>query len=287
VALLGVGIRHARNRGTSPPVKRTLFLLALASSRQWWNPSTWWNTVQHLGSDAVSDIEDWVKDFVNLCFSIYDEAEQLAIELINGLINLVGYVASVAYSWGQQALTGVDVLVSSWIPEALDDVKNTVLGWVNDAISAASEALGDVYGWAVDAFNTVDGVLDAIYNEYVVPAVDWIANAGDWFYNELDGWWDEFWDYAIGPVINDLSNLGGWIDTAGDFLYGEVTDAIHLVEEATDWLVWFGEHTFDDLENLFSQSTSGVNETWLLGALGGLDQANETASENFAKILGD
>lgn len=285
-AVAGLVVARRGRKPRRPPVKRTLLALALVSARAWWNPASWWNTVAHLGDNVAHDIESWVKDFVNLCFSIYDEAAQLALDLIDGLINLVGYVAGVAYSWAGDALGDITNIVDNWIPSIVNSIWSTVWGWVVDAANAAASALDDVYGWAVAAFDAVDGVINSIWDNYLLPALDWISHAADWFGDQFAGWWNEFWAVAIAPVLDTLSDLGGWIEVAGNFLYGDVTTAVHAVEAAWDWIVWFGEHTFDELDQLFTEGMPDITEAWILSVFNDLSEGDSKIESVLEQVFG-
>ena len=233
----------------------------------WWNPVSWWDDVSGLTVQAWNDVKAWVHRAINdvqtLISGAFDLIDFVFTVITNALqagLNIVGNIATGAFDW---VLHAADT-VTGWIQTGLywlwDNVITPGFQWIEGALN-----------WAVgilqDAINLVSAGVDWLVANIIDPIFSWIAHAaetvGGWIWDAVQG----FYNDVIAPIfagiewwVNLLANLWQWIVTV-------VVDVINVCEKAMGWLLWFADHSFDDLVQLLTGRGPVDTRDWILGEL--------------------
>lgn len=251
-----------------------------------WNPLSWIQSAGNIASSAISDVENWAKNAIKLAVDALSDAVSLVTDGIEALdtalvagFQSITSLAENTYNWAAQ-IAYVD------LPDAVNGLFNTALGWVDDAEGLAEQLYNAAIGYATDVVDDVTNALDYALNNYLYPAWNWIGNAENWVGALLDSWWDAIWANTFGPIWSAMQWLAGLGADWFDWLTNVATDAINAVIKAWEWIVWFGEHTIDDLVNLVDSTPSQIDNAFLNSAVAQVPGAFEEAEEWFSQILG-
>jgi phage-related protein len=284
VGLTVVG--RPRERHPRPPVQRTLAVVALAIFAEWWNPVSWLSDLGTLAADSAQEIRNWVTIAVDEAFSLFDAAASITIGFIDDILSdIVGTIAVI----GGMATTLVEQvagIISSAIPNAINWVVGTVEGWARDAIGIVSLAVDGVISFFNGLINDVENEAKYVFDTYIAPAIQWIEGAADWVGAIIETAWNAFWAVAIAPVINVIDTISDQIDSLWNYLFGEARSVIDVVEQAWDWIVWFSEHTFDDIDQIIMSGESSIGASWVKSVAAGLDSQAAGVESMLERILG-
>lgn len=279
-------VQRKRGRHVVPPVVKVVPLVALLGLHSFWSPSTWWNTVVGWYDDVEPDVKNWVHDAINIAVGGLDDVWSDLWGALTDIANDAARGVSAINNWIDNTVDWLNNLVEHTIPDAfsqavsyaqsgLDYVENLASGWVDN--------LGN---WADNAFNSVWSFVD---NE-IIPAVNrassWIANATGFVGQIFQGLWNEFWAAAIAPIIDDIESLAGQVAATYDYVYGQVTEDLHVVEGAWDWLVWMGEHSFEAFESLFTEGVGGFGPGFIASTLNETSTISHDVEGWFEQLLG-
>lgn len=187
---------------------------------------------------------------INDGLDLIDYVFTVVTNSISAIVNHLSAAADILWSWMVHAAD----TVGGWITAAAywwwDNVISPAIGLVHDIVNYVSDALSYAIG-------LVSAGLDWAINNLVVPALNWIENA----VNTVGGWISDavnaFYHDVILPIWGDVQHL---LDAANDlwqWAFNFADSLLHGVEKAWDWVVWFGEHTFDDLRALFGDFEQG------------------------------
>jgi hypothetical protein len=269
-----------------PPVGRTLALVLAAGMHSWWNPVSWFNSLVSFGGSTLSDLENWVKDAINKALSIYDDVASLTIAALEATATWASDGVTDLIDWSNEAVGWINNITGNLIPAIGNWAIGIASGWVNDLRSWTEGAFTDVYNWATTA---ISGIVDA-YNWTVANIIDpvshWVDNAETWLQSRLASWWDTIWANTIGPIWSALQwlvdNVPGWVEWLAQTAYGWVLAVI----KAGGWILWMGEHDFDDLVNLIESTPGQIDHAWLNSVVAQTPGTATEVEDWFARLLG-
>lgn len=191
-----------------------------------------------------------------------------ALSLVDGAFNLIDYVFTTVtnalqagLNWASQIAAGAfdwiinaAVTVGGWIERGVIDFWNDVIVPAIDGLVSAIDYVGGVLGAAI---NEIWGWLSAFVRDYLDPIWSWIVNAAEtvfgWIWQQIDA----FYNAYIAPIIHELEQAWDMLVQVWDWLWQIGVDVVNAVIKAFDWIVWFGEHTFDDLRHLYDEAVQG------------------------------
>lgn len=184
-----------------------------------------------------------------------------------------------AWDWIQHAAETVGIWIWGAIQGFYHDVILPALGLLHDALDFAIGALQYAINLAAQGFTWwVDHV--------IMPAWDWVQHAASTVAGWVNGWWDWIWSHVVAPLINDAEFWAHLLASAWDWLTTTVVAVVHVVLLAWVWLIWFGEHTFDDIRSLISGGAHGVNREWMLNEAGDPNGYLAQIMDEIARALG-
>jgi hypothetical protein len=235
-----------RGRVRHPPVTRTLVMVAMVNAGAWWNPFAWLEKIGNLGSDIVSDIENWVEDAVNWAFSIYDAAAQLTMEAVNDGLGYVFDALSVVGNEVTNIYDSLNNILGPWITRIISDVESAADALVNAAISLASAALDAALSFIAGLLEGIENAATAIFNEFIAPLWNFFQGAAAWLFGELEQFGETLIDSVHALYDDVIADIEYGLSEVVNLVGGEVMTAVHAVEAAWDWILWFGEHAIED-----------------------------------------
>ena len=166
--------------------------------------------------------------------------------------------------------------VKSFVKAAVRVAERDARGWVNDARHWAAEGFDYVGALISNLRRDAGGWIDRLRHD----AASWVDAALKWAGNELDrlrhdaaSWVDALWHDVVDPLARLVEH--------------EVLDAVHVVEKCWDWLVWLGEHTFDELEDMFSHLEEGFTPGEIEGAFNSTSGRAERWLDDMGRWLGE
>jgi phage-related protein len=221
-------------------------MVAMVNAGAWWNPFAWLEKIGDLGSDIVSDIENWVEDAVNWAFSIYDAAAQLTMDAVNDGIGYIFDAMSIVTSELTNIYDSLNNILGPWITRIISDVESAADSLVNAAINLATDALNTAVSFISSVIQAVINTATATFDDFIAPAFEWVGNAENWLIERLESFGatlisavHSLYDDALSDIEQGLSEVVGLVG-------GEVMTVVHAVEAAWDWILWFGEHAIED-----------------------------------------
>lgn len=273
-------------RRRRPAWRRMLLLWLVAQLRIDWNPLSWGNSIGHIASNAVRDIENWARNAINLGLTIYDDSVTAVFDGIDWAIASAENVLSIVGNYAVEALDWVLAapgIVGGWI----DSAENWL--WANVVSPAINDVMGwanDVYNWAVDAYNDLAAAASWVTNNIIDPILRWVENAENWVQQHLAAFWDSIWAAYIGPIWSMIiwlwDNVPQWVD----WLINTAYDVVLLCIKAGEWIIWFGEHTFDELEADGNSLANMFTPGWIASAAAGDTDAMAGIEADFVRMFG-
>jgi len=229
----------------------------------WWDPAYWLYKFGQVAVETVDDVKTWTLDAVHEAADlIHEDVVDVWGLAHNWLDDAIGY----AERLGEHAWQGIQTAVHE--AAHLFDVAR------HDAASLFDRARHDLAAAVAAARHEAAHLFD----EAVHDAEHELDLLRHWTAHELDdvrGWAERD---LVAPVEHELGLLWHavvrdvWakLDEAfhrlakleGD-VYGEIMGAVHLVEEAGDWLVYFARHSVKDIEHLGEDVFSATVASWL------------------------
>jgi hypothetical protein len=166
----------------------------------------------------------------------------------------IGRVANAGWHW----VNGAESWFVSHAEHALSVFDNEVVRPAVGAVETfARQEAANVESGVVNVANDVGRLAAG-----PVAAVEhFVEGAGDWFADEFDSAWHIAYNDAIGPALHSVE-VG--VDAVAPIILYGAEDIVHTVEmviKAAEWIVWFGEHTFEDLLGLATGLPSHVDSS--------------------------
>jgi hypothetical protein len=174
-------------------------------------------------------------------------------------------------------------VVGGWIWWAIQ-------GFWNDVVNPAIHFLHDVLNYAIAvvqyAINALSAGVQWLVDHLIIPAFDWILHAaetvGRWIEDAVIAFYHDF----ILPFWNDFLKVWDEIAGVADFVYHEVLAVVRAVEKAWDWIIWFGEHTFDELRHLYDDIEHGGGLDAVVSGIRGSYDEGAKMLDDLASWLG-
>lgn len=190
------------------------------------------------------DLADAFDTIYNFFASAISLAIDTARRIENGLVDI----------W--QAIDGV-------VAKAWNDLTNFVANmWdqigvpIIDGIVHLADWVGQqVYHWIGIFYHDV--ILPAVHA--IIDAIDWVAKIGDYVLHLIDTAVTAFYDNVLKPILAPLFAAVGFVGTLWTWFETVARDVVTVAEKAISWLVWFGEHTFDEARALFTGGGSPLH----------------------------
>jgi hypothetical protein len=209
------------------------------------------------------------------------------------LLDYVFTVVTNSLSSVLQTVWGYVLGTVVWIENAATTVGHWIDGtwdwlWAY-VIAPAIQLVRDALNYAVDVLQwiiaQVANNLAWLLDNVIAPAWDWIEHAvetvGGWIWDAVEG----FYHNVILPLLADAEWWAHLLASAWDWLTHEVVAVVNIVIKAWDWLVWMGEHTFDDLTALFDGADAQATREQLLGVAGSEHGAYDFVEHYLERIL--
>lgn len=240
-----------------------------------WNPLHWarnvWDDIWHVGSSVVNAIVDAVSSAIDL--------------LANAANDAINWVHDTLSDAIMSALDGIQRL---W--HAIDDVLNKAWHFADNVWHSLDDFIrrvaADVWGGisnalhqAIDfAGNVLQSALHAIEH-----AVGWVWNEAQHLveraWHDLQNWTQNAIDLVIRDIIGPILRFADqiWHDIYPMFKWftQAIVDIIEICIKAAEWLIWFGEHTFEFFYHLGSDLVTG-------GVPGVFDADHDPNASHFA-----
>jgi hypothetical protein len=273
-----------RKRVRKPPIVRVFGLVALASFD--WDPISW---VKDIGGFVVRSFND-VKLFVltivgDAIHGVYD-ALNAAVDAVDDALSDVQNGLASFGSWIDSEADRIGSWVDHWWDLTWGWVQSTVQGWIADLRNWTVDAIAAAASFLYAAIHVVEQAADTLYRDVIAPILSWVAGAAQWFAHMIESWWDGIYNDVIKPIGDLLDQAWQYAQVAYHFVTVVWVDVWKVLDAAWGWLVWFAEHTFDDLESLGSDLGHDASRSTLLG----LARADESVVAGFAdaveRILG-
>lgn len=253
----------------------------------WINPVNWISWAIGRAGGVLSDVEHWVADAVSYLIGIINSWYAWIYNWASEVFNLFARQINGVF----QSVTGAWNLIFHTIETTIPDAVNFVLTLMSEAVGAAekfaSEALNGLEYFLEGLIGAVSTYAHWLYNTVVAPVVAWIAQAAAWAGHLIGSALSAFYDTFVAPIINELGQLATdayhWISWLQSTAFG----AVGLVIKATEWLVWMGEHTIDDLINEATAFPSSIGGSILGMTLSGEPQYEGVVEDWLLTILGE
>lgn len=221
----------------------------------------------------------WVADEFNAAFDLIDYVFTVITNGLTASLGMAWNILNGVWSWIVNAATTVYGWATNVVNWWWDNIILPAVGVVHDILNYVTEALSY-------AINLVQEALDWAINNLVVPALNWIVHAaetvGGWIWAAIDG----FYRDVIAPIINDVESIFRELGQVADFVWHGLLDIYHAIIKAWQWIVWFGEHTFDDIKALLFGTEHALTRDWLLGAAHDPNGWGGKLADDLARILG-
>ncbi len=223
----------------------------------WWNPESWWKAVDnqyHSVDKAVKRlIHDAIKDVLDVVHSAVHDVERWATDVLNrfgAVITNVGHLAQDAYNIGAHLASTIGGDIRSEATRLITDA----VGWVKGAIEEVTRAINEAIRWIDNADNWLvawirpwwSSVWDAVLAG-PIHAIDTVADLITHMFSDL---WGGVYRDIIHPIETDLATARKDLADLLDWYFHTAKDAIDGVIKAWDWIVYAGEHTIKEVEQL-------------------------------------
>lgn len=275
----------------------------------WYDPVSWFNSAKHDALKTIDDVKDWVLKRV----------KQLADELWSDLSDLKSW-ADQGLKDGRQALndlgndfaTGIDTLGSTarqLVADAVhtaehyaDDVRHDLSIAVHGAERLADKGISDLKTWTSDLvkdagkaattlYHDAERYADAAVSTFDRDVVKPLENALSVGIKDAESFASkavsDFYKDVVKPIAGDVAKVASEAEGAVKWIVDTGSTVAEMVIKASDWIVWLGEHTFDELKadasDLDQELTIANAEQWAKDNLG--SWASE-AEQIFIKIKG-
>jgi phage-related protein len=232
-----------------------LFIAVLAMP--WWDPVSWWDTIKGTAVRTFDDIKNFIRHAIHTALHLVTDSLDLWV-FLQSLFNA-------AIQWAVGVAQSVANTAMGWIEGAAD----TVGHWIDDAfhwfwsnvIAPAIHAVDDAWRWGVGVLQGIvsdlQAALDWVTANLIEPMLHWIERAADEIWHMINEAWDTFYRDVIAPIAHLLKDVAAVAVDLWDWFWRIAKDAVEGVVKAWDWIVWFGEHTISDLEQLGADMEQG------------------------------
>jgi phage-related protein len=260
-----------------------LFIAVMAMS--WWDPVSWWDTIKGTAVRTFDDIKSFIRHAVHTALHLVTDALDFWT-FLQGLFNA-------AIQWAVGVAQSVANTAMGWIEGAAD----TVGHWINDAwnwfwSNVIAPAIGAVdaawrfgVGVVQDIVSGLQAAFDWVNANLIDPMFHWIENAADTVGQWINDAWNWFYQEVIAPIAHLLNDVAAAAQALWDWFWNVAKDAVEGVVRAWDWIVWFGEHTFRDLEHLGADMEQGQGLDALVTVMRDSYDAGAAAMDHLASWL--
>ncbi len=234
--------------------------------------------------DIIGDIEGWWNGATNWVGQGWQDIKNLvhsvvhaAVSIVAGALDLIDYAFTVTINaltssvswWFDNIVTplwGWFLGAAQWATHLIDDAWN----WFYAAIIApALQLLDDAINWGIGALqwaiNEAAAGLQWLVDNIISPAWHWIESAaqtvGGWIWDAIDAFYQAF----IAPIVADVQQAWHLLDQLWNWAWNTAANVVAVVEQAWDWIVWFAEHSFQDLLALATGSGPHDVRDFILG----------------------
>jgi hypothetical protein len=117
--------------------------------------------------------------------------------------------------------------------------------------------IGDnIRKWANETLRkNVWGRLDSLWH--------WFLHADTWAWHMIVRGAKDVYRNVIRPVEHAISSDAHRLWNIEKHLYGDVMMWIRVLEKAADWMLWFAEHSFDDIKKVAEHGEQALFHSWL------------------------
>jgi phage-related protein len=276
-------LRDARPSRARPPLV-TLVVLALVGQFDW-DPLSWFTEIgswiSRVGNDVANFVYTVVGDAVKSIYAALNAGVDALDDALDGVNNALGFVSDWIAGEADRAATYFWQLIAGW----WDAVEPLVRGWVDDLRNDATSAISNVVNWATDLINDVRNTAAALYDNVILPLVNWVEQAADWFAHMVAAWWSVIYDNLIRPEFDLLTKGLQTLADIATWFYNELPTMWKILTGALDWLAWFAVHTFEDIGELVTGTLGGVNQSWLQSVIKPNDEVLGVVDDWLERVL--
>jgi hypothetical protein len=227
-----------------------------------WNPISWFESAARTVVSGFDDLSNWVMKIVR-------DAANLIWEGIHSVFHLLDRYGTDIYHWAEECLVRAETLIRTVWHDAihlLDDLRHDVSHWLDDlrhGIAAGFQVIRRVVEeTAGRVLKDAWMFLERHVFKPLDTALHFVEHAVDWFGHELERAWGELYRVFIAPVVRDFKALVHRVDRLEHAVFHDLYVGLHLLEEASDWMIWFAEHSFKDIGKLVDAGEHDL-ERWL------------------------
>ena len=211
-----------------------------------------------VGNDVAGFVEKGLHGLEELFWRVINEVHH-GLTVANHDIHVIGGWAASATKWIEGS--------ESWVWQRIDGGIHALERDALDPIRHDIAHLFDLTRHTVAA--GVDRALNEVHRLEATTIHDlssWVDASGGWFAREFEAAWSTIYNDAIGPAIHDLKATVEEFATAAEWVAVNGPTILKLVIDAADWLLWFGEHSLADIDQLLTNAGAGFTLTDLKAA---------------------
>jgi hypothetical protein len=255
-----------------------------------WDPISWAESVGGwivgAGSRAVDDIKALIVKVVGDAIKAVNDSLHDAVRGLTDAIGAVSDGVNSVLDWIGNADSWLAAHIFASLQTFWGWAGALVAQWLDDLRSWASDALDALGRVLTDAINAVSSAVDWVVANLIDPVLHWIDQAAEFVGHVIDVWWDAVWSATIGPALDLLDHVWGLVQQLWHFLTVVWVDVWHVLDKAWGWLVWLGEHTFDDLLALFSGTAEGITPDGVKALAHPNAEVLQLLSDGFERVIG-
>lgn len=258
--------------GIKPPANRhwpthSTHPSTTGGGKPWWEPSQWFGDIVNFFSGIGNDVTSLITKAVSSAANLLHEDLHSVWNLTSGWIrDVVHYI--------EEGLNWVDQQLKRTLHEAVHLYRAAVhlaahyYDVVRHDIAHLLDIVRHAIAWLWDALTRF---VWSVLSRYVFRPLDvlvhWLAHWVDYVLRIVWKGLDWYWHHVFLPFWSDLLGVVKRVERLERTVFHDFLWAIRLIEDCADWLIWFADHTFADLEHLARGGRDDL-EKWLTTPLG-------------------
>jgi len=242
-----------------------------------WDPLSWGKSALSDASGIFAPVYKWVLKQVVAAVSLVENDISKAYHYVNS--RLGGVENTISHLAGQ--INSVIGGLPHDLTSTLDGVRHDVASWIDTAVKPieadVDTTIKDAKGIGHDAEHYADTAIAAFEKDVLRPVENELRHLIHDAESEADHAWHVWYKDIWAPALHDLREAEHNAAKAVYFIDHSALDAIHLIDECWDWLLWFAKNPLrafeqlpaDALRQLTTGKLSGQADTVTAG-FGGL-----------------
>jgi len=229
----------------------------------WWDPAYWLYKFGQVAVETVDDVKTWTLDAVHEAADlIHEDVVDVWGLAHNWLDDAVGY----AERLGEHAWDGIQTAIHDG-EHLFDRARHDAASLFDRARHDAAAAFDSARHEAAHLFDVArhDAAheLDALRHDTAHELDDVRSWAKRDLVAPVAHETALLWHAVVRDVWAKLDDAFHRLTKLEGDVYGEIMGAVHLVEEAGEWLVWMARHSVRDIEALYRLLERDTIGDWL------------------------